>query len=50
MQDKDFLARIKVGLDTYIKENIDDYEEAIVLEDFLKWMYKQYGVVFDGKP
>jgi len=49
MQDKDFLNRVKIGLDTYITENIDDYEEAIILEEFLKWLYKQYGIISDGE-
>lgn len=48
MNDKDFLNRIKIGMDTYIKDNVWDGEEAVLLQEFLKWMYKQYGVVYDG--
>lgn len=48
MQDKEFLNRVKVGLDSYISKEIDNYEEAIILEEFLKWLYKEYGIVYNG--
>jgi len=48
MIDKDFLKKVKIGVDTYIKENIDDFDEAIVLEEFVKWLYKQYGIIENG--
>jgi hypothetical protein len=48
MQDKDFLARIQVGINEYIKENVNDYEDTIVLEEFLKWLYKTYGIEYHG--
>jgi hypothetical protein len=48
MIDKDFLKKVKIGVDIYIKENIDDFDEAIVLEEFVKWLYKQYGIIENG--
>ncbi len=49
MTDKDFLKRVEVGVDTYIKDNVWDGEEAEILEEFVKWLYQQYGVVYNGK-
>lgn len=52
MGDKEFLNRLEIGIQTYQKENIWDFEEEQVLEDFVNWMYKQYGFIrenLDGK-
>jgi hypothetical protein len=45
MLDKDFMSKIDVAVKTYLKENVWDDEESKVLEDFLEWMYHQYGIV-----
>jgi hypothetical protein len=50
MTDKEFLQRVKVGVDAYIKENIYDDKEIVLLDEFLRWMYEQYGIVYDGQP
>jgi len=44
MLDKDFMSRIDVAVKSYLKENIWDEEESRVLEDFLEWLYHQYGI------
>lgn len=46
MTDKEFLNRIKIGIDTYIKDQIFEEDKIETLEEFLKWFYKQYGVVY----
>ncbi len=46
MQDKDFLNRVKIGMDSYIKEQVFEDEKIETLEEFLKWLYKQYGIVY----
>jgi hypothetical protein len=48
MLDKEFLNRIRTGVDAYIKDQIWDEKETEVLEEFVKWLYKQYGIVYDG--
>jgi hypothetical protein len=45
MNDKEFLDRLEIGLSAYQKENIWDFEEDKVLEDFVDWLYKQYGFI-----
>lgn len=49
MTDKDFLNRVSIGVDTYIKEQIFEEEKIETLEEFLKWLYQQYGIVY-GNP
>jgi len=46
MNDKDFLNRVKIGMDSYIKEQIFEEDKIETLEEFLKWLYKQYGIVY----
>lgn len=50
MQDKEFLDRVKIGVEAYIKDQIWEEHEQEVLEEFVKWLYKQYGIVYDGNP
>jgi hypothetical protein len=50
MQDKDFLNRVKIGIDSYISKEVEDYQDAIILEEFLKWLYKEYGIAYHGNP
>jgi len=50
MQDKDFLERVKIGIDAYIKDQIWEEGESEILEEFLKWLYKQYGITYNGNP
>lgn len=49
MNDKDFLNRLEIGIQAYQKENIWDYEEEQILENFVDWMYKQYGFIRDKR-
>jgi hypothetical protein len=49
MQDKEFLNRVKIGLDTYIKSEIYEDEKIETLEEFVKWLYKEYGIVYNGQ-
>jgi hypothetical protein len=48
MTDKDFLQRLKIGVDTYIKDEVFEDEKIETLEEFVKWMYKKYGIVYHG--
>jgi hypothetical protein len=50
MQDNDFLNRVDVAVKAYLKENVWDTDESRTLEDFIEWLYKQYGIVYNGKP
>jgi hypothetical protein len=49
MQDKEFLNRVKTGIDTYITSEIYEDEKIETLEEFIKWLYNQYGITYDGK-
>ena len=49
MQDKEFLNRVKIGLDTYIKSEIHEDEKIEILEEFVKWLYNQYGIIYNGQ-
>ena len=50
MQDKEFLERVKIGVDAYIKDQIYDAGEIELLEEFVKWLYEQYGITYHGNP
>lgn len=50
MQDKEFLDRVRIGIDAYIKDQIWDEKETEILEEFIKWLYQQYGIVYNGHP
>lgn len=50
MQDKEFLNRVKIGLDTYIKSEIYEDDKIETLEEFVKWLYHQYGIIYNGQP
>jgi hypothetical protein len=50
MLDKEFLERVKIGVDAYIKDQIYETEEIEILEEFVKWLYQQYGITYHGNP
>lgn len=50
MQDKEFLDRVRIGIDAYINDQIWDEKETEILEEFIKWLYHQYGIVYNGNP
>jgi hypothetical protein len=49
MTDKDFLERLKIGIDAYVKSEIFEDDKIETLEEFVKWMYKEYGIIYHGK-
>ena len=46
--DRDFLKRLQIGLDEYIKSEIFEDDKIETLEEFVKWLYKEYGIVYHG--
>jgi hypothetical protein len=48
MNDREFLDRLKIGIDAYIKSEIFEDDKVETLEEFTKWMYKEYGIIYHG--
>lgn len=48
MNDKQFLERVEAGIDAYVKSEIYEPEKIETLEEFIKWLYNQYGIVYNG--
>ena len=44
----DFLERLKIGIDAYVKNEIFEDDKIETLEEFVKWMYKEYGIIYHG--
>lgn len=38
MNDKEWLTRVKIAYETY-------QEKDQIIEDFISWLYKQYGII-----
>jgi hypothetical protein len=49
MKDKLFVEQVKHAVESYAKENVWDNDEDAVLTDFVEWLYKQYGIVYENK-
>jgi len=46
MTDKEFLERLQLGMNAYVKANIYDADDHEILENFVEWLYKEYGMVY----
>lgn len=45
MNDKEWLERVTLAYQVYTKE----VGPALPIEQFISWLYKQYGIVQNGK-
>lgn len=46
MIDRDIVERFRVAAEVYKKENLIDADEHQVIDDFIEWCYRQYGIVY----
>lgn len=49
MLDKDFVKKVQIAVEAYSKEHALTDEEDNLLTEFTEWIYKQYGIVYEGK-
>lgn len=47
MTDKDFVQRVKIAAEVHKKENLIDPDEHQIIDEFIEWLYKQYGIVYE---
>lgn len=48
MNDSEFVKRVKIASEVYKKENLIDPDEHQLMDDFVEWLYKQYGIEFNN--
>jgi len=46
MTDQEFLERLRIGMNAYVKDSIYDADDHEVLENFVEWLHKQYGMIY----
>lgn len=49
MTDKEWLEKVKLGAKVYNDQRLHQDFQAAEIEKFIEWLYKQYGVVYNGK-
>lgn len=49
MTDKEWLEKVKLAAQVYNDQRLHRDFQAEEIEKFVEWLYKQYGVVYNGK-
>ena len=49
MKDKIFVDQVRHVVETYTKENVWDNDEDATLTEFVEWLYKKYGIIYEHK-
>jgi hypothetical protein len=49
MLDSDFVKRVQVAVEAYTNDHALTDEEDNILTEFVEWIYRQYGIIYENK-